>query len=880
LIESLVVADNNDFSVIRAFDNVNMSAGIASGVAVDDVDGSIYFWGQRTAAFLTKMAANGSILWTSSFYGNQSAAGPNPIIDSSTRDVFVAGTAQSSFDSQSVEQNLDSSSLVFQLGSDFSTCLWIPEWNAFVATWRFQTSSENIYQQAYSSFDGLTWVLRGNAAYHGETILRRFKAAAWSPTLQTIALINANNELMTGSNMDVLATWRYRTVPAQDWQSIAWSDTLQMFVAVARSGSGNRVMRSTNGTVWISGKSAADSDWSSVIWAGGNAAKFLAISSTGVMISANGIDWTAYELGGRQSWTSVCYSAELNLFVAVARSGNGNRAMTSTDGISWFLRATPADSNWQSVIWAASGLNMFVAVANSGAVTERLMTSSDGINWFLRPLLVSMDFTGVAWSPVAKVLVLNSPQGMQTIKGTFSTIFVSRLSSANGTRFWTKFYGGPAGSRAYSMVQTASSLIIGGSSVGAVGGQPAIGGDDCLLISINKNSTAVEWTQLFGTSGVDGIFGITISEGQSSVIYTTGSTTGRLGLASMNNGGSDVFVTKHSVNNGNLISAVQFGSSADDSGLSIAADANGTVLYLVGYAGGSIMSKSLVSTGEDQMVAALSTSSLNLIWIGFIGGIGFNDRATSLALHPSTGVVYVGGFINAALANSGLNVQSTSYGNFDLTLSAIHPKGCLLWSRVGGSGLNDQAGNLAFNKNGVLFMAARINGSNGYLVHTLDATGNTSFNQPVTSVGATSFSGSCNGSAWAVIYNNTVSTATTSASASVTTTATSLLPTVTEVDRGASNFISSIFSNSSSQMAFFISFCVLIFVVLMLSAGLALFYNRARKMKRYNESVRTPKLANNLSFVTQPFTTLSQHQNNVQSYLFTQTGGADSNSFN
>jgi hypothetical protein len=53
-----------------------------------------------------------------------------------------------------------------------------------------------------------------------------------------------------------------------------------------------------------------------------------------------------------------------------------------------------------------------------------------------------------------------------------------------------------------------------------------------------------------------------------------------------------------------------------------------------------------------------------------------------------------------------------------------------LWARVAGSNLNDQAGELAFNRNGVLFVAAQLNNSDGYLVHTLDATGNFTFPQP------------------------------------------------------------------------------------------------------------------------------------------------------
>ena len=54
------------------------------------------------------------------------------------------------------------------------------------------------------------------------------------------------------------------------------------------------------------------------------------------------------------------------MFLAVAESGSGNRAMTSADGIHWTLSPTPADNNWQSVCWSPE-LGLFAAVANSGS---------------------------------------------------------------------------------------------------------------------------------------------------------------------------------------------------------------------------------------------------------------------------------------------------------------------------------------------------------------------------------------------------------------------------------------------------------------------------------------------------------------------------------
>jgi hypothetical protein len=69
---------------------------------------------------------------------------------------------------------------------------------------------------------------------------------------------------------------------------VTWAKELGLLVAVAFSGTGNRVMTSPDGITWTARSSAADNQWLSVTWA-----------------------------------------KELGLLVAVAFSGTGNRVMTS-----------------------------------------------------------------------------------------------------------------------------------------------------------------------------------------------------------------------------------------------------------------------------------------------------------------------------------------------------------------------------------------------------------------------------------------------------------------------------------------------------------------------------------------------------------------------
>jgi ElaB/YqjD/DUF883 family membrane-anchored ribosome-binding protein len=90
------------------------------------------------------------------------------------------------------------------------------------------------------------------------------------------------------------------------------------------------------------------------------------------MTSSDGITWETQSNPVDNDWRSVCWSAEVGLFVAVALSGTGNRVMTSPDGITWTTRISAANNQWYSVCWSAE-VGLFVAVADSGT-DNRVMT--------------------------------------------------------------------------------------------------------------------------------------------------------------------------------------------------------------------------------------------------------------------------------------------------------------------------------------------------------------------------------------------------------------------------------------------------------------------------------------------------------------------------
>ena len=175
-----------------------------------------------------------------------------------------------------------------------------------------------------------------------------------------------------------LSAFATRSTSAADneWRSVCWSSELRLFVAVADTGSGNRVMTSPDGITWTARTSAADNVWYSVCWSP-ELSLFVAVASSGtgdrVMTSPDGITWTARTSAADNNWVGVCWSPELSLFVAVASSGTGNRVMTSPNGITWTARTSAVDNVWRSVCWSPE-LSLFVAVALSGS-GNRVMTA-------------------------------------------------------------------------------------------------------------------------------------------------------------------------------------------------------------------------------------------------------------------------------------------------------------------------------------------------------------------------------------------------------------------------------------------------------------------------------------------------------------------------
>jgi hypothetical protein len=158
-------------------------------------------------------------------------------------------------------------------------------------------------------------------------------------------------------------TWTIRTSAADNfWNAVIYANSL--FVAVANSGSGNRVMTSPDGITWTSRTSAADNEWVAITYGNGVFVASAINATTGaIMYSHNGITWTLASTPALSGGTAPSYyevSFGNGLFVAFG-NGGGNRSIVSYDGITWMM----TNAQTGAANGGCYGNGVFVSVATN-----------------------------------------------------------------------------------------------------------------------------------------------------------------------------------------------------------------------------------------------------------------------------------------------------------------------------------------------------------------------------------------------------------------------------------------------------------------------------------------------------------------------------------
>jgi len=194
---------------------------------------------------------------------------------------------------------------------------------------------------------------------------------------------------------------------ANAWNAVCWGNWL--YVAVAVSGTGNRVMTSVTGLAgtWTTRTSAADYIWSDIAYGTpGGTPRYVAVSHDGgvtgrSMYSNNGTSgWTLTNLSMSIAWKSICYGTHsgAGIFVTVGESAVNNCGRSTTGTDSWSYSSMPA-GHWYGVCWGnPSGINTFIAVG-SGSGSYKVAKSIDGgATWTAVAVPQGYSLYDVAWN--------------------------------------------------------------------------------------------------------------------------------------------------------------------------------------------------------------------------------------------------------------------------------------------------------------------------------------------------------------------------------------------------------------------------------------------------------------------------------------------------
>jgi len=240
-----------------------------------------------------------------------------------------------------------------------------------------------------------------------------------SPTVQVIDIIGDPNLISVtrgvGENKNVITIRKSRS---------------PIFVAVARSGA-QRVMTSSDGITWSLHNAASARSWTAVCYSQ-TLNLYCAVASDGigdgVMTSPDGINWTSRTPAGNWDWESVCWNGYV--FIAGAQSGIGaNRIMTSPDGINWTMRVAAFGANWGSL---ASNGTVDVSVAASSVPLNVQYSQDHGVTWTnaTNPDSSSnVSFKGVAWSGINFIAIENSSSvNTQVLTSPDGVIWTARVA--------------------------------------------------------------------------------------------------------------------------------------------------------------------------------------------------------------------------------------------------------------------------------------------------------------------------------------------------------------------------------------------------------------------------------------------------------------------
>jgi len=229
------------------------------------------------------------------------------------------------------------------------------------------------------------------------------------------------------------------------------------------------------------------------------------------------------------------------------------------------------------------------------------------------------------------------------------------------------------------------------------------------------------WANQAGGTNDDTGYSIAVDANGNS--YVTGSFFGSatFGTTTLTSSGyEDIFVAKMD-NNGNWLWANKAGGTNWDYGYGIAVDANGNS-YVTGYFWGNATfgTTTLTCSGNFGIFVAKMDINGNWLWAKQTGGTN-TDLGQSIAV-DANGNSYVTGYFwgNATFGTTTL----TSSGQYDIFVAKMDSNGNWLWAKQAGGTSYDDGYSIAVDDNGNSYVTGYFYGSATFGTTTLTSSGN------------------------------------------------------------------------------------------------------------------------------------------------------------
>ena len=297
--------------------------------------------------------------------------------------------------------------------------VYAPELNLFVAISKIFSGN-----RIMTSPNGIDWEYANN--YPNYSLFD----IVWSPELLLFVVVYTTGSYVATSPDG--KNWTERTSTISNLIAVSWSPELSLFATISFNG---KTSSSPDGITWTERQSINTAQGQDMCWSS-ELELFVAVAQTGtnrVAYSSDGLTWTEVAVT-LNAWNGVIWSASLGLFVAVADSGTGNRVMTSTNGINW-IDGSITDRTWKTITWSEE-LGIFLVVATDGYIAY----SSDGFTWI--ESVLSGENNAVCWSAELGIFVIVRNDGVYTssLKNRLpsnTNLFDSEFNSINESGDWT-----------------------------------------------------------------------------------------------------------------------------------------------------------------------------------------------------------------------------------------------------------------------------------------------------------------------------------------------------------------------------------------------------------------------------------------------------------